>query len=337
MAAIRCYTVAMGCVLLALVLPARTDGQSPRGATRPSAPAFEVPAWAFPLPATPPPAAYDSVRRHRVPGSGASFTEAQAQNRFGVADWYPASHPAMPDVVARGRKPGVAACAFCHLPDGIGRPENAMLAGLPAAYIVAQLVDIRSRARLAAWKGPHRPTENMRAVADSVTDDETARAAQYFAALRPRRRSRVIEARQIPRVTTVMGLYARSSDRGVEPLGRRLIEMPMDLTRHELHDARADYIAYVPPGSIARGRALATTTRANGSPSCASCHGPQLRGMGAVPSIAGRAPSYILRQLLAFRTEARSSAAAAPMRAVAATLGIGDMIAAAAYAGSRDP
>jgi cytochrome c553 len=56
-----------------------------------------------------------------------------------------------------------------------------------------------------------------------------------------------------------------------------------------------------------------------------------------VPPLAGRSPSYLLRQLLAFNTGTRSSAAGAPMRAVATTLTLADMIAAAAYAGTLTP
>jgi cytochrome c553 len=56
-----------------------------------------------------------------------------------------------------------------------------------------------------------------------------------------------------------------------------------------------------------------------------------------VPPLAGRSPSYLLRQLFAFRTGTRSTPASAPMRAVAAMLEFDDMIAAAAYAGSRQP
>jgi cytochrome c553 len=53
--------------------------------------------------------------------------------------------------------------------------------------------------------------------------------------------------------------------------------------------------------------------------------------------LAGRFPSYLLRQLLAFRTDTRRAPAAAPMRAVAATLSLEDMIAAAAYAATLNP
>ena len=37
----------------------------------------------------------------------------------------------MPDIVAKGRKPEVIACAYCHTPTGQGRPENSA-AGRPA-------------------------------------------------------------------------------------------------------------------------------------------------------------------------------------------------------------
>jgi len=74
----------------------------------------------------------------------------------------------MPEVVARGRKPQVHACGYCHLPDGQGRPENAPLAGLPAAYIEAQVAAFRSGARRSDWHGPNRPTDLMLATAEHV-------------------------------------------------------------------------------------------------------------------------------------------------------------------------
>jgi len=256
---------------------------------------------------------------------------------FSVPDWHPETHPAMPAVVAHGRKPTVMACAFCHLPDGAGRPENATLAGLPAAYIKQEVADMQSRARQSAWRGPFRPSDLMQAIADSATAAEIDEAAGYFSRLPPRQRSRVVEARDIPRTRPGLGLYLPAAGGGVEPLGQRLIEVPTDPTRHELRDAALGYIAYVPPGSVARGRMLATTGTAAGVKPCTGCHGPQLRGVGLVPPLAGRSPSYILRQLLAFKTGSRATAAGAPMRDVVAPLGIDDMIAAAAYAGSRQP
>lgn len=212
------------------------------GRSGPPAPS-EVPSWAFPSPAPTPPAAIDSVLQLHVPRSLATYTAAQVRDRLAVPDWHPEGHPRMPSVVAIGRKPGLYACAFCHLADGAGRPENAMLAGLPAAYIVQQVADIKSSARRSAWLGPYLPSDAMRTVADSATAAEVAAAARYFARLRPRQRARVVEVDSIPRVSAALGLYFPAPEGGVEPLGRRLIEVPADPECHELRDAHVAYIA----------------------------------------------------------------------------------------------
>ena len=44
---------------------------------------------------------------------------------------------------------------------------------------------------------------------------------------------------------------------GQEPLGDRIITVPEDAARARLRDPRIGFVAYVPPGSIARGAALA--------------------------------------------------------------------------------
>jgi len=283
------------------------------------------------------------VTPRRVPGSNMAFTDQRAHDRFNIADWYPKSHPAMPDIVSRGRRPAVFACGYCHLPDGAGRPENAALAGLPAKYIEQQMAAMRTGARGSPWHAPNKPADLMRAVADSATSAEVVLAARYFSTLKPRRRARVVETDSIPPVRAGTGLYFLAEDGGREPLGQRLIEVATDAERHELHDARVEYVAYVPRGSIERGRQLATRG-VPGVPdmpgvksACTSCHGPKLRGVALVPPIAGRSPSYLLRQLLGFAAGSRSTAEAAPMRAVTGALRLEDMIAAAAYAGSLAP
>jgi len=70
---------------------------------------------------------------------------------------------------------------------------------------------------------------------------------------------------------------------------------------------------------------------------CGGCHGADLRGSGQVPPIAGRSPTYIVRQLLAFQRGARASRAAEPMRPVVAQLQIDDLIAVAAYVARQAP
>ena len=59
--------------------------------------------------------------------------------------------------------------------------------------------------------------------------------------------------------------------------------------------------------------------------------------MATAPPIAGRFASTLLRQLIVFRTGARAGEGGQAMRAVAAELALGDMIAAAAYAASLPP
>lgn len=60
-----------------------------------------------------------------VPNSRLAFTRAQVTDLFAPPDWHPDSHPPMPAIVARGRKPDGHACGYCHLPDGTGRRDSA--------------------------------------------------------------------------------------------------------------------------------------------------------------------------------------------------------------------
>ena len=302
---------------------------------------FVVPAWLFPIPPPTAPPSAEALRDPaplHVPGSDVSFTLAQTRDLFAVPDWFPAEHAPMPAAVEFGRKPDAYACGFCHLPDGRGRPENATVAGLPAEYIVRQVRDYASHLRRSAWADPpYKPTVLMLQVAEAVTDADLAAAAAYFAAQPLRqRRAEVIEAASIPRVHVAAWLYVTDAAGGEESLGERIVEMPLDFERHERRDPNTPYVAYVPLGSLERGQAIATTAR-DGAPTCTSCHGPDLRGIGLVPALAGRSPTYLLRQLVAFRTGARGGDASVPMQPIVSTLEIGDMIAVAAYAGSLPP
>ena len=304
--------------------------------------AFLVPDWLFPIPppagpATAAPSADDSSRRLGVPGSEITLTRAETRDYFAAPDWHPGTHPQMPEVVAHGRKPDLYACGFCHLPDGAGRPENATLAGLPAGYIVDQVAAFASGTRRSAWAGTaYLPTTLMIQSATAATVEDMAAAAAYFSMIPLRRpRAEVIEADRVPK-TRAAWVLATIPGGGDEPLGTRLIEVPRDRERHELRDSRTEYVAYVPRGSLALGRRLATegTTAV---PSCIGCHGGDLRGLDLAPPLAGRSPTYLLRQLVAFRTGARASEAGLPMRQAVAPLELADMIAIAAYVGSLPP
>ena len=92
----------------------------------------------------------------RLPGSTAAFSWAQARDLFFSPSWHPEDHPAMPEVVARGRKPDVRACGSCHRAEGTGGPENSSLAGLPASYFVQQMADFKRLGVLGDWERPYR-------------------------------------------------------------------------------------------------------------------------------------------------------------------------------------
>jgi cytochrome c553 len=293
-----------------------------------SAPA-ELPLWAYPTrPADFKPAPDDGTIR-RVPGSTAGYTLSQTRDLFAAPDWHPDDHPKMPDIVANGRKPVVYACGFCHRAEGTGGPENASLAGLPVAYIVQQMADYKSGARGTAL--PERlPQKFMIALAKAATIDEVKAAAAYFSALKPKTNIRVVEAESVPQSVIGNWIFEDRKNGMTEPLGRRILEMPEELERFELRDTGATFVAYVPMGSIQRGKDL-VEGKNDKVPECAGCHNRDMKGDNIFPPIAGRSPSYVVRQLYEMQNGIRAGKGATKMRATVANLDMDDMIAIAAY------
>jgi len=300
------------------------------------------PYWAFAI--NPPEAATasakppDNTPRH-VSGSGVAFTIQQVKDIFSPPDWHPSDHPAMPQIVSRGRAPDVIACGYCHLPNGQGKPENASLAGLPAAYIIQQLAAFKSGLRKSS-DPRHAPTGAMIKYETKANEKEIQTAADYFSALHPWPWIRVVETDTVPK-THVAGWMlvadlAKNETGETEPIGERIIETPENLERTELRDDHSGFIAYVPPGSVKRGEALV-----NGNSSktlrCATCHGRDLKGLGKVPPLAGRSPSYLVRQLYDIQHGARSGMAVQEMKPAIAKLTVADMAAIAAYLASLKP
>src|SRR5262249_33884347 len=121
-----------------------------------------------------------------------------------------------------------------------------------------------------------------------------------------------------------------------EPIGDRIIETPQDLGRTELRDAASGFIAYVPPGSIKKGEALVTTGGGK-TTQCGVCHGADLKGLGPIPALAGRSPSYIIRQLVDIQNGTRHGTWSALMKPVVEKLTVSDMVSIAAYTASRNP
>lgn len=298
--------------------------------------AQKTPAWAYPMLGTAPPSPPNDGIQHRIEGSPLAFTMTQLFDTFTAHDWFPQSHPPMPEVVARGRQPEVRACGMCHYPNGQGRPENAALAGLPSEYIVQQVRDYQSGLRRSSEPnaGPHL---RMLSTSMNVNSEDLQSAARYFSALKYRPWIKVIESDMAPKSEVVIGsMWAAVAGAGMEPLGQRIVEVPADLHLTELRDPRSGFVAYVPPGSIARGEKLSTTGDGKTLP-CVSCHGPDLRGIGLIPPLAGRSTQYLVRQLVDFQRGSRKGLAGQPMKEVVGQLTLDDMIALAAYAASREP
>jgi cytochrome c553 len=302
--------------------------------------ADQQPAWAYaiappPVAGTAPavPAAPDTSLKH-LPGSTLEFTRAQISDGFGPADWYPNDHPKMPDVVAHGRRPDVRACGLCHYPNGKGRPENAGVAGLPTAYFIQQMADFRNGTRKSAE--PRKANTNtMITIAKGMTEDEIKAAAEYYGSMAWTPWIRVVETNTVPKTRIAGGMFLTLEGGEKEPLGQRIIETPENAEGTEvLRDARSGFIAYVPTGSIKKGEAL-VTKGAGKTTQCGICHGADLKGLGPVPGLAGRSPSYLVRQLYDMQQGARKGMWADLMKPVVATLTAEDMVAIAAYTASR--
>jgi cytochrome c553 len=262
----------------------------------------------------------------RLAGSAVVFHHADFHGAQAI-DWFPQTHPPAPAVVLHARGNSSFACGYCHLPDGRGRPENARLQGLPADYIVEQVKAFANGTRRAAV--PYIPTQLMAGVAHDLDPADLKAAADYFSQFEPQSHTRVVESATLPAAAVWRFVY-RFDARKQDVLGARIVEGPVDGEAFELRDPETRYIAYVPKGAIARGRIIAEQG-ASGGPACVGCHGPALAG------IAGASPSYLARQLMNFRSQARADPDAAPMQAVAAHLSDSQIIDAAAYIASRRP
>lgn len=324
-----------GCAVLCALCALPAVGRAQGGDGAPLQPQTPLP-WAYAL-NTPGLAPFiEPERRYSVPGSERSFLGSEIRNLYTPPDWHPADHPVMPEIVARGRDPGVYACGYCHLPNGQGRPENASLAGLSADYIRQQMADYRNGRRQSS-EPQMGPPANMLAIGINATPAEVDAAATYFSSLVPQRWIRVVETDTVP-VSQVAGwMFVPVEGGGTEPIGNRILEMPEDLERTELRDTRSGFVAYVPLGSVERGRELVTTGGDGKTQPCVVCHGPDLRGLGPVPPLAGRSPSYLVRQLYDLQTGSRNGSWAPLMAAAVANLDTADMVAIAAYVASLDP
>jgi cytochrome c553 len=283
--------------------------------------------WAFPVingkvPPEPP-------GPKTVPGSARTYELEVIENLSGPPDWFPEEHPPAPAIVRQGHGAALA-CGSCHLMSGLGHPESAGLTGFTAAYIVQQMADFKSGARI--------DSSRMNAIAAEVSDEEARAAAEWFAALKPPVPTRVVEAASVPATFVGQGrMRFGQPGGGMEPIGNRIITVPEDQTRARLRDPHSGFVSYAPVGSIARGKALIETGGSGKTIACAICHGDTLKGLGNVPRLAGLHPIYAARQLYLFKDGSRNGVDAQLMKKAVANLTDEDIVAIVAYLGSLAP
>lgn len=242
----------------------------------------------------------------------------------------------MPEIVAHGRRPEVRACALCHYPNGKGRAENAPIAGYPAAYFIQQMNDFKNGNRKSAE--PRKGNTNvMIAIAKAMTDEEIKATADYYGAMPWTQWIKVVETEMAPKTRIAGGLFLALEGSEKEPIGKRIIEVPENTEASEMYrDPRSGFVAYAPPGSVKKGEAL-VTSGAGKTLACGECHGADLKGLGPVPGIAGRSPSYLVRQMYDMQAGARKGAWTPLMMKVVSHLSEDDLLAIAAYTASLKP
>jgi cytochrome c553 len=309
------------------------------GAQAPPSPAWAYgfpPADAPPAPrGTNPPAApstSDPTPR-QIPGTTKTLTMAQIRDYWNVGDWFPDEHPPMPPVVVHGRQPHVRGCAMCHMPNGKGRPENAPLTGLNAGYFVQQMLDFKHGLRTSADRRKGN-TALMVEAAKEMTDDEMKESAAYFASMKWTPWITVRETATVARTRLTGNVFFRLPGSETEPIGNRIIESPEDSELFELRDPHSGFIAYVPPGSVQKGGVLVASGGGKTMP-CGVCHGLDLQGLGPVPAIAGRSPSYTMRQLWDMQQGTRKGEWSPLMKPVVEHLTQDDMLNIAAYVAAQ--
>jgi len=330
-------------IVIALVLfGASIVAQQP--APAPAAPLGPIPAglpdWAYtpPVPGAPPPPTAlpaDNNAVVRIPGTDRTFTRDQLRALKETMDWYPEDrHGTPPTIVQFGKEGGVRQCTLCHLPDGSGRPENAPVSAYHPVYFMQQMQDYRDGLRKSA--DPRKAnTNNMIGFAKATTREEDLAAAEYFAQQPYPRRMKVVESKTAPKVRMQGGMHMAvpaAEGGGMQPIhANEIVEVPDDNLRAEARDTRMGWTAYVPVGTLNKGKAVAARNQ------CATCHGANLEGLGPVPPLAGRSPSYTMRQLFDMKEGARRGPWSEMMKPVLDKMSVQDMMNVSAYAASLAP
>jgi cytochrome c553 len=324
--------------LIAVALVAFGASVTARQAAPPAPIPPGLPEWAYEHPVQGEPTTTalpaDDTAIIRVPSTEKTMTRYQVRGNEEIPDWHPEDHRGpVPQVVKVGRfKENVRACGFCHLADGAGRPENAPVSSLPIAYFVQQMEDFKNGLRRNADPGKTN-TNNMILYARNATAEEVRAAAEYFAAQPYPKRIKVVESRTAPKVIVTDGVHMPvvGDGAGMVPLGNKIVEVPDNNLQAAVRDTRMAWTAYVPVGSVSKGKAVAARHQ------CAMCHGANMEGLGPIPPLAGRSPHYMTRQMFDMKSGTRHGPWSELMKPVVDKMTVEDILSVAAYAGSLEP
>ena len=187
---------------------------------------------------------------------------------------------------------------------GQSHSEAADIAGMPAAYLIRQMQYYKD-----GWR---KEEARMGPIARTTSDEDIRQAAEYFSKLKPRPFVKVIETATPPKtfIATAGRHRQLHPDGGTEPIGQRIVQIPEDPFGTEIRDPHAGFIAYVPPGSVAKGE---------------------------VPRLAGLQPLTITRQLFLIQHGSSAGKGIEPMKPVVAKMTPDDIIAISSYLGSLPP
>jgi cytochrome c553 len=150
--------------------------------------------------------------------------------------------------------------------------------------------DFKSGARKTAE--PRKPND-MGNLAQFLTDKDFEEAAEYFASMQWTPWIRVVEADTIKKTRVAGQMYHLVEDAGTEAPENEALE--------GLRSPRIGFVAYVPVGAIKKGEDLVTTGGSGKTLACGTCHGADLKGVGPIPGLANRSPSYLGRQIWDFK------------------------------------
>jgi cytochrome c553 len=324
---VRAWALTIAFAALATAGVASQQQPAPGTPTALPSPPPREPAWAFPviqaqLPPEPP-------GPKQVEGSTKSYTPGQIDDLLNPPDWFPESHKPAPSIVQKGHG-GALACGACHLMSGFGHPESADLTGFTADYFIQQMADFKS--------GVRKDYARMNGIAKELSDQEIREAAEWFASLPRGKFVRVVEQAMVPKTFVGQGRmrFIDPKQTGNEPIGNRIIMLPENQEKARLRDPRSGFVAYVPPGSLSKGRALANGGGGK-TVACSICHGEGLKGLANVPRLAGLHPIYVARQLHLFKDGDRKGPDAPLMTKPVASLTDADILNVSAYVASLTP